>query len=211
MIKLINGLLKLIGIIIIGAIVLMAITLATHKQDKPIASSQSEIIDATITSSAKNGPLEQKVEPKQSLSYFTPWSYYTYLDKMTSRETKLANLVSSNTLNLEFPYSGKNHGTIILRKSKKDGLNVIVQIEKGQIICQRYDDCKVSIRFDDNKATNWNFSKSADGSSETIFINNASKFLASASKAKRILVSMTLYQAGTQILEFNPSSDLVWK
>lgn len=206
MMKLINGLLKFIGIIVLGTIVLMAIVLATHKQDKPTVSTPStEIIDATITSAAKVAPPEQKVVQKES------WSYDTQLDKMTSKETKFANLVSDNTLNLDFPYSGENHGTIVIRKSQKDGLNIMVRIRKGQIICESYNDCKVSIRFDDNKATNWNFSKPADGSSETIFINNEAKFLTSVSKAKKILVSMTVYQAGTQILEFNPSSDLVWK
>ncbi|WP_431242559.1 hypothetical protein ACQ9BO_22470 [Flavobacterium sp. P21] len=44
------------------------------------------------------------------------WEYHESTDKMTSKSIKFAQIISNESLNLEFPYDGNNYGRLILRK-----------------------------------------------------------------------------------------------
>jgi hypothetical protein len=145
-----------------------------------------------------------------SASAHADWSYSEDTDAMTSKRTSYAQLQSDNSLNLGFPYKGKNHGNLTVRQHPKYGLNVIFTIDKGQLICRSYDGCSVMVRFDDKPAVRFGANGPADHSSDTIFISGASQFVASASKAKRILVQANVYQSGSPVLEFSSSTPLLW-
>ncbi len=137
------------------------------------------------------------------------WRYETAVDRMSGREVSLAAVESSNTLSLQFPYAGKNHGEIVVRRHPRSGLNVLVRIDKGQIRCS-YSDCTALVRFDDGRAITYAASRPSDGSSDTIFIDDARGFLERARKAKSILVQLEFFRNGQQILEFRPSVALNW-
>lgn len=140
----------------------------------------------------------------------TTWEYQTSADPMTSEPTKFATLESINSLDLDFPYKGKNTGQLTVRKSSKFGLNVIFSIDKGQILCRTYGDCTVMIRFDDAKPVRFSGVPPADHSSTSVFLENPQKFVTLASKAKRILVQATIYQNGTPVMEFQALKPLEW-
>ena len=138
------------------------------------------------------------------------WSYDTTSDKMTGKMTTFATIQSTNSLNLDFPYKGSNFGTIMVRQHPSYGLDVMVSIDKGQVLCSSYSGCPIEVRFDDKPAVKFSGTESADRSSDRIFLTNAKSFINSAKTAKRILVRMNIYQAGAPVLEFSTAASLTW-
>ena len=134
------------------------------------------------------------------------WSYSEDTDRMTSKSTAHASIRSDNSIRLDFPYKGDNYGQITVRQHLKHGLDVIISIDKGQILCSSYSGCPVEIRFDDKPAMRFSGTGPADNSSDTVFLSNAPRFISEAKKAKRILVSMNIYKSGAPLLEFSTSS-----
>lgn len=139
------------------------------------------------------------------------WRYQDEADKMTGKMASYATLLSDNSLALGFPYQGVNHGTLTVRRHPKYGLDVLVSVDKGQILCRSYDGCAISVRFDAGQPQRFSAVGSADHSSEVVFITNRSRFIASARKARKILVQLPMYQSGEQVLEFSSPVELVWK
>jgi hypothetical protein len=144
------------------------------------------------------------IEPTPTIS--NNWQYHQSVDKMTSKSTKFAEIISNESLNLGFPYDGVNYGRLTLRN--KNGLNIYLSIDKGQI-SGGYDNNFITVRFDEEKAIKFSYSESQDGSSDLIFIDNELKFLSKLKKSKKVLIALPLYHEGNQILEFN-TIDLKW-
>ena len=138
------------------------------------------------------------------------WGYSENTDRMTSKSTSAASITSDNSLRLDFPYKGDNYGRITVRQHPKYGLDVIIAIDKGQILCSSYNGCPVEIRFDDKPAMRFSGTGPADNSNDTVFLSNAPRFISEAKKAKRILVSMNIYKSGAPLLEFSTTAPLQW-
>lgn len=134
------------------------------------------------------------------------WEYQQSTDKMTSKPIKFAQIISNESLHLESPYEGVNYGRLTLRK--KNGLDIYLSIDKGQI-SGGYDNNFITVRFDEEKPLTFSYTEPQDGSSDLIFIDNEVQFLSKLKKSKNVLISIPLYQAGNQILEFN-TVDLKW-
>lgn len=139
------------------------------------------------------------------------WQYTERTDPMTSKRTLFAVLESNNSLSLDFPYRGENHGQLTVRQHPKWGLDVIFQVEKGQIMCSSFRGCGITVRFDDSPPVRFDANESADHDSKVIFLSNEGRFISAASKAKRILVQVNMFQNGAPILEFHSSKPLEWK
>jgi hypothetical protein len=139
------------------------------------------------------------------------WSYQQETDKMSGKTARYAQLESENSLSLDFPYQGRNKGTLTVRHHPKYGLDVYVGVEKGQMLCRVYDGCTVVVRFDDSKPQRFSAVPPADHSSDSMFIENASRFITAAKKSKRILVQVQFFQNGDQVLEFTSAAPLAWK
>lgn len=137
-------------------------------------------------------------------SAFAGWDYSSDKEPMTGKETKYAITTSPTQAKLGFPYQGANLVTLMTRKSPKYGLDVIVQVEKGQLTCD-YDLCQVLVRFDDEPAKKWTVNKPADHSSNVYFIANDNAFLVKLKKAKKVLVELQFYQNGNQVFDFQTS------
>lgn len=133
------------------------------------------------------------------------WSYSENDDPMSKGKTYYASILSSNTVQFDFPYSGTQHGTLTLRTDPKYGKDVIFSIEKGQILCSSYDGCTVRVRFDDEDAASYSAAGAADNSTEAIFIQNYGRFVEKMIKAKRVRISMNVYQEGSPVFDFDVS------
>lgn len=133
------------------------------------------------------------------------WSYSQFADEMSKGTRYIALVSSSNTVDFDFPYSGEQHATLKLRIDPDNAKDVIFSIEKGQILCPSYGSCTVLVRFDDGKASNYTAVGTADNSTETIFINNYSRFVENMLKAKRVRISTTIFQQGAPVFEFEVS------
>ncbi len=131
------------------------------------------------------------------------WAYSSSLDPMTKKESKSATLTSSNTLNFDRPYDGEQRGTLAIRRHPKEGLDILVFIEKGQITCRSYSGCEVGLVFDDDQPV---FAKAwppRDHATTAFFLANPKRFEARIAKAEKMLVQFDTFRQGSPILEFD--------
>lgn len=138
------------------------------------------------------------------------WTYKASSDPMNVGQIKTAAVESQDSLKLAFPYSGKNHGRFMVRQHPRLGLDVIFQVDKGQLIC-RVSGCTLLVRFDDGKPIAFAAVGAEDNSANVIFLTNSKRFVESARKANRILAQPTLFQNGSQVLTFETPGGLDWK
>lgn len=145
-----------------------------------------------------------------SLSSQASWTYNSSEDKMTGKTQMSATTTSANTLSLDFPYAGKNHGHLTVRQHPRQGLGVVFMIDKGQILCSRATSCNVIVRFDEGTPITFTGSEAASHDTTLVFLNNPQRFINQASKAKRIFVQPTLFRQGSPVLEFYTPTPLEW-
>lgn len=131
------------------------------------------------------------------------WNYSVNEDPMTSRKSRYARIQSENTVNFDFPYQGSQKGTLVLRDHPSYGRDVIFSIERGQLLCQSYDDCQIRIRFDEGKPEKWNAVGPSDNSSTSIFIRNQARFVQKMRAANVVRLQVPVYQHGEPMFEFH--------
>lgn len=132
------------------------------------------------------------------------WNYQDYQDELTGKKILTAWVKSENTVTFGFPYQGEQRGRLEFRKHPKYGKDVLLQIERGQFVCG-IDQCTVAVRFDDGAVQQFSAGTPDDNSTETLFIRNYSRFVSQAAKAKRVVISATVYQEGDRAFTFNVS------
>lgn len=131
------------------------------------------------------------------------WSYQKSIDSMTSAVTRTASIASENTVNFDFPYQGAQHATLMIRDHPSYGKDVILKIERGQILCQSYQDCDIRIRFDEGNSTTWRAVGPSDNSSTTIFLRNQASFRQGMRSAKVVRIQAPIYEEGSPVFEFH--------
>ena len=129
------------------------------------------------------------------------WDYFSSTDPMSDKPVMYARVKSDNTFLFDFPYQGAQHATLSLRRHPKWGKDVILSIEKGQLLCSSYS-CPVRVRFDDEPARMYEGNEPADNSSESIFIPAYSTFASKLAKAKRVRIEVNVFKQGTLTTEF---------
>jgi len=143
--------------------------------------------------------------PSEAAPVGQQWTYLVNEEQMTGGMRKTASVSSTNTVQFGFPYAGSQNGHLTLRTDPRYGKDVIFRIEQGQILCTSYDGCTVQVRFDDEKPTRFSASAAADHSSELVFIDDYARFLAKMRKAKRVRLSLDIYQNGRPVFDFDVS------
>lgn len=136
------------------------------------------------------------------------WLYEKEVDKMTGNTVAFAATHAVDSLDLAAPYKGTNIPRLVVRKFKNKGPEVIFGIEKGQLMCRSYSPCRIDVRFDDGNLVTFQGEGAADQSSTMTFIQNPKKFIALASKAKRIYLRLAIYNNGNPIIEFSSPAAL---
>jgi hypothetical protein len=129
------------------------------------------------------------------------WRYSTSKDEMTGKVTNFASTNSINTVSLDFPYQGIQHGNILIF----DG-SVVFGIEKGQLVCNgasEYGTCLVPVKFDDDKMKYIPASKLGDKSISVIFQGN--DFLRNIKTHKKLMIQVEIFQNGYPIFTFDVS------
>lgn len=180
----------LIVVLVVGAVIVSAVSDRSSKT--PNASSHS-----SNSPTASSTPAPKTAE--------APWSYRNSKDAMGKGANYQAEVSSTNTENFGFPYAGPQHATLTLRTHARYGKDIIFSIEKGQVLCHSYEDCTVLVRFDDEKAVNYAGIGAADHSTTTVFIRNYARFLEKPSKARRVRISVNIYQQGAPVFDFDVS------
>lgn len=152
--------------------------------------------------SIKNSILKE-AEKKAYKAEINGWKYETKINKMTGSKDIFCKLQSNESLDLDFPYEGANYGTLTDRKMDGE-TDILISIMKGQIY-GGYENEYFKARFDNGKQITFSYLTTSDNSSETIFVENRTKFLKKLKMSKKVLIQIPLHQNGNQILEFNTS------
>jgi uncharacterized protein (DUF1330 family) len=138
------------------------------------------------------------------------WSRREETDPMNDSKSVFVSVTSDNTNKLGLPY-GDVYATIIVRKMKKYGVDVLIRTSDGQIFGNEYDNENyVTIRFDSNKPIRFYYNTSSDGSSDVVFLRKRAAFIQAAKKANTITVEIPYFQNGRQIFTFTTPKPLDW-
>lgn len=133
------------------------------------------------------------------------WHYLSTEEGMTGKKSRTATVTSTNTISLDFPYSGAQHAELTLRRHPRWGNDVILSIERGQILCHTYGDCRIGVRFDDGKVMRFSGNPPSDNSSEYVFIPAFGTFMKRLPKTKTVKIEVEIYQGGSPVFEFDVS------
>jgi len=132
------------------------------------------------------------------------WDYSQFEDEMGRGKVYTATIQSSNTINLDFPYNGEQHGMLMLREHPKHGKDVVLKIERGQLLDSEYND-SVVVRFDSDKPLTFSSVGASDHSTETLFLrgNAFPTFSTRLKTAKTVRIQAPIYQGGNQVFIFD--------
>lgn len=139
----------------------------------------------------------------------SPWTYRTERDELTGQDVSFACTLSTNTIRLNFPYDSQQL-SLCLRRHPRYGRDAIIQLPRGgQFVC-RIRGCTVQVRMGDGTPSGYTVLEAADGSSDTLFISNYSRFLRGVRGASEVAIAADYYRNGNQTAVFN-TANLEWE
>ena len=142
------------------------------------------------------------------------WTVTYNNDEMRNTAQKFLQTQSDNDAEFDFPYNGGSKMVIILRSKKvelKQGQKVedlkpteaILAISKGQFSCNSFNDCHVSVKFDNEKIQKYSMSEAANGKSDLIFFDQSSSFIKNIQAHKKLIIEADFFQAGAKQFKFD--------
>lgn len=183
-----------LGAIGIGLLTLVACTNPDNEKSDNPTNAASGVHDSTDTPDAK---------PKSK------WSYSTDTDDMRGITVRYAEIEAENTVSLDFPY-GEQRGQMLVRQSEKSGLDIMVGVASGQILCHSFMNGHINVKFDDGPIERFGCSGASDGTSNMVFIKGANGFLDKLKKSEKAIVEAEFFHNGTQQLTFD-TANLEWE
>jgi len=134
------------------------------------------------------------------------WRHSITEDKMGRGSDEVASVQSINTITLSAPYEGVQHATLSLRKLRKSDNEIVLALDKGQIICTS-GGCPILFRVDENEPFTISFVPPKDGSTNVVIGDLDTQQLRNILKANKISVELTIFQNGDHILEFDATNN----
>ncbi|WBV23039.1 hypothetical protein [Pantoea piersonii] len=142
------------------------------------------------------------------------WAVTYNNDEMRGTAQKFLQTQSDNDVEFDFPYNGGSKMAIILRSKKtelKEGqkaedlkpTEAILAISKGQFSCHSFNDCHVSVKFDNDKIQKYSMSESGNGNSDVIFFDQSSSFIKNIQSHKKVIIEAEFFQAGAKQFKFD--------
>jgi hypothetical protein len=131
------------------------------------------------------------------------WSYSHSDYTMGKGRVHRATAQSENTVNFGFPYAGAQRGTLIIRTHPKYGKDVVLTIERGQFLVRSYENSIARVRFDDGDQVTYKVVGAEDHSTTSVFFRDYHGFIEKMLHAKRLRISIPVYQQGSPVFEFN--------
>lgn len=121
----------------------------------------------------------------------------------------MALLVSETTYQFGFPYQGGTIGILQLVQHPRNGLNVVVNIENGQLTCHSFTNCRILVRFDDRPPIKFRGVEPIGHDTKTIFLEPEAKFLKELRKSTHLVIELPFFNEGNRLFHFN-TADLEW-
>lgn len=172
------------GCLPIALIFVVAMVLAMLSDDNPSEIAKTETAKIAETSVPEESVIEN-------------WTYQDDENKMGTK-LKLANTISKDVLQFDFPYQGGSESTLTIQKMSGT-TSVIFGIKPGQILTDK----SIKLKFDDRKPYTVSGSASGDYRSDIVFLGSSSKVLSDIKKSKKLVMEVSFYQEGSQIIEFD--------
>jgi hypothetical protein len=188
--------------LVISAIGILAAIFSPSETKKTDA---SDPVSALLDTAAivPDGDTSTNSEPS------TKWTYSETVDKMTDKKSHFAQIEANDLLQFEFPYDGGVTATLTIR-NMNGARDVVLNVSKGQFMPNTMETESVMVRFDNKPAQSYSYQDAADGSSETIFLNNKKRFISDIKKSKKLIIESSFYDNGKHTMEFD-TEGLDWK
>lgn len=148
---------------------------------------------------AGRGVLSGKVDSAESYTELG-WQYSDHKDDMTGDMINSAYLASSKPFEFAAPYSGEQYAILTVRH-RRDELDVMLRIEKGQFACA-IADCEIKVRFDDGPIQTVGVSSPTDMDSTVRFVRNPEPFLRAMRKSHSVRIEAVFFNEGSRVFEF---------
>lgn len=200
-------------ILLFAAFILLGI-IGNLLDDRSNSNKMEKKVETTDSVAAVDS-IEKKQQYKREIieedDDLVTWNIQTKIDEMTDTKNIWASISSDNYIEQDFPYEGKTHASITVRYMKKYGYDIILSIDKGQIIGFDFDRTNyVTARFDNGTPKKYYFNDADDGSSDYIFLRNAEDFMDKCKTAKEIKVDIPIFQGGKPVFTFHVDKPLEW-
>jgi len=137
-----------------------------------------------------------------SSPYASGWDYSSRVDQMRNQAITYASLVSDTILYFDFPYDGGTTFTLTLRKSG-DNTDVMLIASKGQFTCFDSSEDRVQMKFDEGEVLHYSCGRSADGSSNVIFLGPEDMILRKLKASHHLTIEAQFYQEGSRQIDFS--------
>lgn len=170
-------------------------------QNKEINEQRKNEVQKELNSqNSKNIVTKQEEVIENKIKTIDNWTYSIDEDKMRGIKNVFVKTISTNTIQLGFPYNDSKLGIII---RKKDGETNVLLPVKGQFVCGYSEKCYVNVKFDEKPIVKYEFVEAANASSDTVFIKKEKEFINELKKSKKIIIEVPLFDKGNQQYEFN--------
>lgn len=196
-----------IAAIFIGLLVISAV-MSINSDNTPSA---EQAVPASASSEQET--VEKSIEDDGSLSeppaIASSWQYNESVDEMRGESSYFAINKSTNTVTLDFPYGEGVELNIIIRDDAQHGQDVLFAVNKGQLFCS-YQDCYVTVKFDDGAVQKIAATEAEAGSSEVLFLaEDVASFVEKLKNSNMVMVEVNFFDHGNEQFKFNVSG-LEW-
>ncbi|GAB3737345.1 hypothetical protein GCM10028794_19110 [Silanimonas algicola] len=198
-----SGCTKVVAVLL--ALLFIPVMLVTCIAGSDRAPSRPPPTPQKAAQAAEQALAKAEAEQKAREEALATWAYSTGGDAMSGGTFRTAVLRSRNTFRLGFPYEGEQRGALTVRKHPRYGQDVILQIERGQMLC-RIGGCNYSVKFDDGAIQQFTMNEPESHDSTVLFFANQARFLSQMKRAKLVRIEVPLFQHAPLTLEFDVSS-----
>lgn len=167
----------------------------------PNANATASLSKQSTTPTVTPDPIPTLLDPEP-----TTWAYEQQKDPMSGGITYYAQVQSKNSVELDFPYTGQQKGTLVIRNHPTHQKDIIFLIDRGQILCNSFQGCQVSIKFDNNPPIKVDASGPDDHSNQSIFLGQYNQLMKNIMTSKTMLIEVDFFQQGSHVFEFDVSN-----
>lgn len=194
-----KGCIKWFLIVVSIFVILTIIAVSSSNNDEPNNETNTT---ETITKKESNTDKNRKNKT---------WKITTSTDEMTDTENIWATIKSDNYINQNFPYNGDTYAKITVRYMQKYGYDVIIEIDRGQIVGSDFQGTNaINVRFDDETPKKYYFNESSTYKTELVFLQNVDAFMKKCMKAHKIKIEVPIFDYGSSLFTFTIDEPLVW-
>lgn len=180
-----------------------------HTADKQHRQYIKDSIQAVVKAKAER--MADSIAADRDKPLKSEWVESSCTDEMTDATNVWMTLTSDNYHEFDFPYDGGTRLKIEVRYRKQDGTQVILSVNRGQLMeTTSYQRNDVIVRFDDDEPMQFTTNEPADHSSNMLFLNNPRKFINRAKTAHKILIKVPTFNNGQPTFSFEPAEPLKW-